>query len=112
MPKEYREEMEDTIYAPSSAVGGVIAVLRVSGPETKRVFALLGRDLSQTPRELRHALLRCGGELVDDCMAAFFPAPHSYTGEDMAELSVHGGTQTVQKALAALASLGFRQSWT
>ena len=83
-------------------------MLRVSGPETKRVFALLGRDLSETPRELRHALLRFGGELVDDCMAAYFPAPNSYTGEDMAELSVHGGAQTVQNAFAALASLGFR----
>lgn len=100
--------MEDTIYAPSSAVGGAIAVLRVSGSETKRVFELLGRDLSLAPRELKHVFLRFNGEMVDDCMAAYFPAPKSYTGEDMAEISVHGGSQTVQRTLAALASLGFR----
>jgi tRNA modification GTPase len=41
-------------------------------------------------------------------MAVYFPAPGSYTGEHMMELNVHGGMQTVQRALGALASLGFR----
>jgi tRNA modification GTPase len=47
-------------------------------------------------------------ELIDECMAVYFPAPRSYTGEDMMELNVHGGMQTVQRVLGALASLGFR----
>ncbi|NLI54706.1 MAG: tRNA uridine-5-carboxymethylaminomethyl(34) synthesis GTPase MnmE [Clostridiales bacterium] len=100
--------MEDTIYAPSSAVGGAIAVLRVSGAEAGRVRELFERDPSARPRELVHTRLLQDGEVIDDCMAVFFPAPASYTGEDMAELNVHGGAQTVQRALGALASLGFR----
>ena len=100
--------MEDTIYAPSSAIGGAIAIIRVSGAEAEKVKLLLDRDPMQTPREMVHARLSLSGELIDDCMAVYFSAPRSYTGEDMIELNVHGGTQTVQRVLGALATLGFR----
>ena len=100
--------MEDTIYAPSSAIGGAIAVIRISGSEATRTCELLSKAPSEHPRELVHAQFSFRGELVDDCMAVYFPAPRSYTGEDMMELNVHGGMQTVQRVLGALASLGFR----
>ncbi len=100
--------MEDTIYAPSSAIGGAIAVIRISGENAGKTKKLIGRDLTARPRKLFHARLSLNGELIDDCMAAWLPAPNSYTGEDMAELYVHGGMQTVQRALGALATLGFR----
>ena len=100
--------MEDTIYAPSTAIGGAIAIIRISGSEAERVRELLDRDPNNSPRELSHAKLSFQGELIDDCMAVYFPAPRSYTGEDMMELNVHGGMQTVQRVLGALAALGFR----
>ncbi|HWQ06179.1 MAG TPA: tRNA uridine-5-carboxymethylaminomethyl(34) synthesis GTPase MnmE [Feifaniaceae bacterium] len=100
--------MEDTIYAPSSAIGGAIAVIRVSGPEAGRVSALLSRDPTQQPRKLLHVKLSHNGELIDECMAAYLPAPGTYTGEDMVELNCHGGMQTIQRVLGALGSLGFR----
>ncbi len=100
--------MEDTIYAPSSAIGGAIAVIRISGSEANRACELLSKAPSEHPRELVHAKISFHGELVDDCMAVYFPAPRSYTGEDMMELNVHGGMQTVQRVLGALASLKFR----
>jgi len=100
--------MEDTIYAPSSAIGGAIAVVRVSGPEARRVAELLDRDPAKTPRRLCHVNITQHGELIDDGMAVLFPSPGSYTGEDMAEINCHGGMQTVQRVLAALGSLGFR----
>lgn len=100
--------MEDTIYAPSSAIGGAIAVIRISGDEAARVRELLDRDPASRPRELVHTRLRLKSETIDDCMAVYFPAPGSYTGEHMMELNVHGGAQTVQRTLATLASLGFR----
>ena len=100
--------MEDTIYAPSSAIGGAIAIIRISGSEANRVRELLEHDPTVHPRELTHAKLAVRGELIDECMAVYFPAPRSYTGEDMMELNVHGGMQTVQRVLGALASLGFR----
>ena len=100
--------MEDTIYAPSSAIGGAIAIIRISGADAERVKTLLDRDPTKHPRELTHTRLIYRGELVDECMAVYFPAPGSYTGEHMMELNVHGGMQTVQRVLGALASLGFR----
>ena len=100
--------MEDTIYAPSSAIGGAIAIIRISGEQAGRVSELLDRDPARTPREMVHARLSLRGELIDDCMAVYFPAPRSYSGEHMMELNVHGGMQTVQRALGALATLGFR----
>ena len=100
--------MEDTIYAPSSAIGGAIAIIRISGEQAGRVSELLDRDPTKTPREMVHARLSLRGELIDDCMAAYFPAPRSYSGEHMMELNVHGGMQTVQRVLGALATLGFR----
>lgn len=100
--------MEDTIYAPSSAIGGAIAIIRISGEQAGRVSELLDRDPTRTPREMVHARLSLRGELIDDCMVAYFPAPRSYSGEHMMELNVHGGMQTVQRVLGALATLGFR----
>lgn len=100
--------MEDTIYAPSSAIGGAIAVIRVSGDQARRVCELLNRDITRQPRKLTYVKLQQNGELIDECMAAFLPAPGTYTGEDMVELNCHGGMQTIQCALAALGSLGFR----
>ncbi len=47
-------------------------------------------------------------EAIDDCLAACFPAPHSYTGEDLVEISTHGGLVVPAAALAALASAGAR----
>ncbi|MEN6419738.1 MAG: tRNA uridine-5-carboxymethylaminomethyl(34) synthesis GTPase MnmE [Clostridiaceae bacterium] len=100
--------MEDTIYAPSSAIGGAIAVIRVSGDQARRVCELLNRDITRQPRKLTYVKLQQNGELIDECMAVFLPAPGTYTGEDMAELNCHGGMQTIQRSLAALGSLGFR----
>ncbi|MEA4870018.1 MAG: tRNA uridine-5-carboxymethylaminomethyl(34) synthesis GTPase MnmE [Christensenella sp.] len=99
---------EDTIYAPSSAIGGAIAIIRISGEMAPKVSTLLDRDPTIRPREMIHAQLRENEELIDDCMAVYFPAPRSYTGEHMMELNIHGGMQTVQRTLGALASLGFR----
>lgn len=99
---------EDTIYAPSSAIGGAIAIIRISGEMAAKTAALLDRDPTAHPREMIHTKLSHYGELIDDCMAVYFPKPRSYTGEHMIELNVHGGTQTVQRTLGALASLGFR----
>ena len=100
--------MEDTIYAPSSAIGGAIAVIRVSGDQARRVCDLLNRELTRQPRKLTYVKLQQNGELIDECMAAFLPAPATYTGEDMFEINCHGGMQTIQRVLFALGSLGFR----
>ena len=100
--------MTDTIYAPSSAIGGAIAVIRISGPEAGRAGELFHRNFTKQPGMLRHGRLMDGDRLVDDCMVVFFPGPGSYTGEDMVEINCHGGIVTVRQILSLLSRLGFR----
>lgn len=97
----------DTVYAPSSAVGGAICVIRVSGRDTRAVVrAILDAPVCETPNLLRRASILQNGAAVDDCMAVFFKAPKSYTGEDMLELHCHGGIQTVRTVLETLSLAG------
>ena len=98
----------DTIYAPSTAVGGAIAVIRVSGPDARKAARLFDRDVTREPQKLLFARAVDDGEIIDDCMAVYFPAPRTYTGEDQFEIHCHGGMQTVQRLLGMLASMGFR----
>ena len=101
--------MQDTIYAPSSAIGGAVAVVRLSGPECSAVVKkILSRDLTRTPHALRYVQVQEEGEVLDDCMAAYLPGPKTYTGEDMLELHCHGGSATVQALLACLSRCGLR----
>lgn len=98
----------DTVFAPASAVGGAIAVIRVSGPEAVRTEEILSASIGASPRTAFHTDVRFRGELLDDAMAVYFRAPRSYTGEDMVELYCHGGARTVSAVLGALSGIGFR----
>ncbi len=98
---------DDTIFALSSAAGRAgVAVLRVSGPGAGTALdALAG---SRPPA--RHARLGPivdpdSGEAIDRGLVLWFPGPASFTGEDMAELHLHGGRAVVAAAAAALAAL-------
>jgi len=100
-----------TIFAPASAVGRAgIAVIRVSGDQAASVFD----DLCAKPAEPRRATrvsLRhpASGEVLDDALVLWFPGPHSFTGEDVVELHVHGGRSVIAGVLEALRTLdGFR----
>lgn len=99
---------EDTIYAPSTAVGGAIAVLRVSGPRAKETARIFDRGFASKPGMMRFVRVQDDKEPIDDAMAVYFSAPASYTGEDMVEIDCHGGHQTVQRILGLLSGLGFR----
>ncbi len=99
---------EDTIYAPSTAIGGAIAVLRVSGPRAKETTRIFDRGFASEPGMMRFVRVQDDKEPIDDAMAVYFSAPTSYTGEDMVEIDCHGGHQTVQRILGLLSGLGFR----
>ncbi len=100
----------DTIFALSSGMGPAgVAVIRVSGPRVR--FGL--ETLIDSIPEPRHAAVRAiraaDGSLIDRGLVLFFSGPHSFTGEDVAELHVHGGRAVVAAVLDALAALrGFR----
>jgi tRNA modification GTPase len=101
-----------TIYALASATGAAgVAVHRVSGPRAGEVFARLCRRGSPPPRQAVRVTLHdpATGEALDDGLALWFPAPHSFTGEDVVELQLHGGRASIAAALAALGGLdGYR----
>ena len=98
----------ETIYALASGTGrSGVAVIRVSGPGAGAALcALTGRQLPQT-RVAKLVRLRDpqSAEILDDALVLWFGAPASFTGEDVAELHVHGGLAVVDGVLSALSSL-------
>lgn len=101
----------DTIVAAATPPGiGGIAVVRLSGPDAARIAQVM---LGGVP-EPRHAALRdfrdSQGALLDRGIALWFPAPHSFTGEDVLELHGHGGPVVVAEIVAAALALGARRA--
>lgn len=98
----------DTVFALASAPGrGGVAVLRVSGPRAGAVVETLCRRPLPRPREATVARLADPGtgEVIDSGLVLWFPAPRSFTGEDVAELHVHGGRAVVSALADALSAL-------
>lgn len=96
-----------TIFALASAPGrGGVAVFRLSGPRAPEALRVLsGRDLPP-PRKAARVRLSHGGDAIDDGLALLFPAPASFTGEDVVELHVHGGRAVAAALADALVGLG------
>ncbi|MBA4807315.1 tRNA uridine-5-carboxymethylaminomethyl(34) synthesis GTPase MnmE [Brevundimonas sp.] len=100
--------MTDTIFALATPPGrGAIAVLRLSGPAVEQTLTALGatrlKPRMASVRDLAH-----DGVRIDQALVLRFVAPHSYTGEDCAELHLHGGRAVVEAASQALIALGVR----
>lgn len=95
-----------TIFALSSgAVPAGIAVVRISGPQVQAVLETL-IDSVPEPRKARLASISgADGSPIDCGLVLFFAGPHSFTGEDVAELHVHGGRAVVSAVLARLGEL-------
>ncbi len=102
----------DTIAAPATPPGrGGIGVIRVSGPAARPVLHAVTGLTNPRPR---HAHLVSfaddSGQLVDQGIALFVPAPHSFTGEDVIELHGHGGPVVIDLLLAAVIAAGARMA--
>lgn len=99
----------DTIFAVASGAGrAAIAVLRLSGPACGTVLdRLCGRRPAARRASLRR-LRDCSGNVLDAGLVLWFPAPGSFTGEDSAELHLHGGRAVLRDVAAALVALGLR----
>jgi len=98
----------DTIYALSSgSPPAAIAVVRISGPEAGAALSALAAGRLPEPRRASLGILRepASGELLDRALLLWFPGPGSSTGEDLAELHLHGGRSVVAAVLEALGSL-------
>lgn len=100
----------DTIFAKASGAGqAAVAVMRLSGP---RCEAVLGALVGQVPKprmaSLRRLIAPDDREVLDRALVLWFPGPASYTGEDAAELHLHGGTAVLDGVSSALVALGCR----
>jgi tRNA modification GTPase len=96
-----------TIFALSSGrLPAAIAVVRISGPQAG---VALEKLIGRVPEPRRAALVGvrdpANGEPIDEALALWFPAPHSETGEDIAELQLHGGHAVVSAVLGALGTV-------
>jgi tRNA modification GTPase len=96
-----------TIFALSSGrPPAAIAVVRVSGPAAR---AALEKLIGRVPEPRKAALVRvrnpATGEAIDEALTLWFPAPHSETGEDVAELQLHGGHAVIAGVLDVLAAI-------
>ena len=101
----------DTIAAIATAPGrGAVGILRLSGPATRPIAQALlgGQRLPRPRRAVLRAFLDSTGQLLDEGLVLFFPAPHSYTGEDVVELQGHGGPVVLDQLLSAALALGAR----
>lgn len=95
----------------SSAKGRAgIALVRLSGPEALDALAALCPGLRPKPRHAHHAQLADprDGSGIDAGIVVFFPAPHSFTGEDVVEINTHGSPAVIERLFSALARLGLR----
>ena len=105
---------QSTICACSTGnSSGAVAVVRMSGPDTIEILSKVFRpkrdvDLKEVPGYtlLYGDVLKRDGSLLDDVIVSIFKAPHSYTGEDSAEISCHGSNYIVRELLSVLADNG------
>lgn len=100
----------DTIFALSSAQGkSGVAVIRISGDNLSKLFK---RITNKKKIEPRHAyftnLTDDNGELIDQCIAIYFDAPRSFTGEDVIEIHSHGSPAVINKIFEFLRNFGAR----
>ncbi|WP_293677476.1 tRNA uridine-5-carboxymethylaminomethyl(34) synthesis GTPase MnmE [uncultured Phenylobacterium sp.] len=101
--------MTDTIYAPATAAGrSAVAVVRISGPATRAAVRAIAGGVPKRRMASLRTLSNAAGQPIDRALVLFFAGPASYTGEDLAEFHVHGGTAVVDTVLDALSDHGLR----
>ncbi len=102
--------MTETIAALATPPGrGAIAIVRVSGPDVRAIAARIVPSVTLQPRYAHYtAIVDERGETIDRGVAIFAQGPHSYSGEDMLELQIHGSPIVAREVLRALLVFGAR----
>lgn len=100
----------DTIVAPATPVGrSALAIVRVDGPDAPRIVGRLAGRLPEERKAIRVSL-RHDGKIIDDAVVTRWVTPRSFTGNDLAELTVHGSPAVVDRLLRACIALGARMA--
>ena len=102
----------DTICALATATGGALGIIRISGPQTLEILSrVFTKDLSVAqPNTIHYGYIKDGPEVIDEVLVSIFRAPHSYTGDDGAEISCHGSRYIMNKVLELLIQQGCRMA--
>ncbi|MAF82547.1 MAG: tRNA uridine-5-carboxymethylaminomethyl(34) synthesis GTPase MnmE [Gammaproteobacteria bacterium] len=109
MSAAHNDKVERTIVARATPAGrGGVAVIRISGPAVKAITAGIIGELPQPRFATLCNFLDADDESIDSGIALFFPAPHSFTGEDVLELQGHGGSVVTDMLIARIVQLGAR----
>ena len=108
------EYLNTNICALSTPQGqGAIAVIRLSGEDTPeivgKIFTSVGGK-APLPYKMQFGAIKDGDRLIDECLVVTFRAPHSYTGENSAEIYCHGSQYIVQEILTLLLKLGVKMA--
>ncbi len=102
----------DIIAAPATALGGAIAVIRLSGKGAIECCDAIFRGRSRLsdirPHTVHYGEIIDGERVIDDVLVAVFRAPHSYTGEDSVEISIHGSRYIASETIGLLCRHGAR----
>ena len=106
---------EDTLIAPATPVGGALCIIRVSGERAIEVSDAVFRG-RRALRDVATATVHYGdivdgAEVVDDVLVSVFRAPHSYTGENLVELSTHGSRYVIERVLALFTRQGVHMAY-
>ena len=104
--------MNETICALATAPGGALGIIRVSGPQSLEILSrIFTKNLSEAqPNTIHYGHIKDEVEIIDEVMVSIFRAPHSYTGEDSAEISFHGSRYILNKVLELLVQQGCRMA--
>ena len=101
-----------TICALATAPGGAIGIIRISGPRTLEILSrVFSKNLANADgNTIHYGHIKDGEAVVDEVLVSVFREPHSYTGEESAEISCHGSRYILNKVLALLIENGCRQA--
>ena len=101
-----------TICALATAPGGALGIIRISGPKTLEILSrVFTKNLTEADgNTIHYGHIKDGEVVVDEVLVSVFRAPHSYTGEESAEISCHGSRYILNKVLELLIQNGCRMA--
>ena len=101
-----------TICALATAPGGALGIIRISGPQSLEILSrVFTKNLTEANgNTIHYGHIKDGEVVVDEVLVSVFRAPHSYTGEESAEITCHGSRYILNKVLALLIENGCRQA--
>ena len=104
--------MNETICALATATGGAIGIIRISGPKTLEILSdIFTKSLTKArPNTIHYGHIKDNEDIIDEVLVSVLRAPHSYTGEESAEISCHGSQYILNKVLELLVKNGCRMA--